>query len=188
MEVLFHHPFFAMMDHQVFGVVVPFPIAFGIASLGSVLTIQILLQVTLKQLVLAISSAAVANYLAFWVASRVGPVFEVWHVNRFHRFQSLRSAGYKQVLSAMDDDGEFGLGEGGPRGHTTANRISASQKNYDGDEASVRVSTSVLNMAPRNYYFIISVITSIFIGNVFGMMLGSYASQHLPSNLRDRQQ
>ena len=60
------------MDPQVFGVVASFPVVFISASLLSALDILVVIQFTVKQLPIALSSFFAANLTAIWFLNHEG--------------------------------------------------------------------------------------------------------------------
>ena len=147
-----------LWDPQVFGVVASFPTVFIIASLASALVILALLQVTLNQTVIAVSSALAANLTALLVGSLAGPRLENWYRTR--------------------------QGDGSDKGFSdTLGRPAEKKKQEEESRLLPTLEAHVDETQPRNVSFFASLLVVMIIANLLGMLWGSFCAQNFPSRL-----
>lgn len=147
-----------LWDPQVFGVVASFPAVFVCASLVSALVILALLQVTLNQTVIAVSSALAANLTALLIGSVAGPRWETWYRTR--------------------------QGDGIDKGFSdTLGRPAEKKKQEEESRLLPTLEAHVDETQPRNVSFFVSLSVVMIIANGLGMLWGSYCAQNFPSRL-----
>jgi len=158
------------MDPQVFGVVASFPVVFISASLVSALDILVVIQFTVQQLPIALSSFFAANLTAALVGSQEGPRWEKWYISSQNDY-----------INAVDIDRE---------GQAETQRA-VFKKRLDDESSASRALLSHTNasshtseeLSPRNKWFYGSILTAVIIANLIGMVWGSFCAQHFPSRL-----
>jgi len=157
------------MDPQVFGVVASFPIVFISASLVSALDILVVIQFTVKQLPVALSSFFVANLTAALVGSQEGPRWEKWYISSQNDY-----------INSVDIDRE---------GQAETQRVVKKRFDDAGSESRVLLPPNALlshagdELSPRNKWFYGSILTAVIIANLVGMVWGSFCAQHFPTRL-----
>ena len=159
---------------QMFGVVASFPTVFACASIVSAIIILALLQVTLNQTVIAVSSAVAANLTALFVGSIAGPRWETWYITILLRQADMNDKGPSGALFSAEK-----------KKQEEENRALLPTLE-DHVEEGIRGTSSVaqeLAREPRNLSFFASLVVVIIVANLLGMVWGSFCAQNFPSRL-----
>lgn len=177
--------FILRIDSQVFGVFTSFPFAFTAATIASMLAILLALQITLKTLIVAGSSFFAANLTAYFVGSNVGSIFEDWHRQKVlddNDRPSSSNSSSSSSSSAKDKEGL--LSKEGNQNYENGYQIPNEDIYVDLPTRSI-IRRKSSRPIQRNCYFQVCFIIFIIIGNIFGMMIGSYCAAVFPTHLRD---
>lgn len=162
MEALF------MLDSQVFGLVVAFPYAFTCGTLASALIILIVIQITLKTIIVAICSFLAANIAAYLCGSRLGWRLEQWHLYLLLEHGKLKNRNNTKYQSQSTSENE--------------NILVEDNENSNSNQSRIR---PILRKRKRNWYFKMTFVVIIIIANILGMIIGGLCASNLPSRLRN---
>ena len=158
-----------LLDSQVFGLVAAFPYAFTCGTIASALIILIVIQITLKTIIVATFSFLAANIAAYLCGSRLGWRLEQWHLYLLLEHGKFRNKNNTtKYQSQTENDSEIdNLVEDNENGNNPA-RI-----------------RPILRKRQRNWYFKMTFVVIIIIANILGMLIGGLCAANLPSRLRN---
>ena len=159
-----------MLDSQAFGLVAAFPYAFICGTIASSLIILIIIQLTLKTIIVATGSFLAANITAYLFGSRLGWRLEQWHLYLLLEHGKLRNETNFQSLPTKDLEKDT--------------QITSHQNNNDNDNNSTKI-RPILRQRQRNWYFKMTFVVIIIIANILGMLIGGLCAANLPSRLRN---
>jgi hypothetical protein len=127
------------IDSQVFGLVSSFPYAFICGTIASSLVILIILQITLKTLIVATGSFLAANITAYLFGRRLGRRFEHWHLYLLIEYKKTR------ITQSTKDNND------------KENLITSHQNDIDNENNNQNRIRPILKGRPRNWYFKIDI-------------------------------
>jgi len=155
------------IDSQVFGLVSSFPYAFICGTIASSLVILIILQITLKTLIVATGSFLAANITAYLFGRRLGRRFEHWHLYLLIEYKKTR------ITQSTKDNND------------KENLITSHQNDIDNENNNQNRIRPILKGRPRNWYFKMTFVVIVIIANILGMLVGGLCAANLPSRLRN---
>ena len=164
-----------MLDSQAFGLVAAFPYAFICGTIASSLIILIIIQLTLKTIIVATGSFLAANITAYLFGSRLGWRLEQWHLYLLLEHGKLRNDICEhQSLPSKDIEKDSLTNH--------QNNLCENDFSESNNQTKIR---PILRQRQRNWYFKMTFVVIIIIANILGMLIGGLCAANLPSRLRN---